>query len=91
MSVHKNTLGNDRCCGWMNTFSDGYFFTGILLEKSFDFSEWTPPSRSSPKQSGVREEKDWLSRNSVELRYTVKKCRTRGKVSFSCPSTSGAP
>ncbi len=61
------------CCGWMNTFSDCYFFTGILLEKSFDFSEWTPPSRSSPKQSGVREEKDWLSRNSVELRYTVKK------------------
>jgi hypothetical protein len=58
----------------MITFSYCYFFpTGILLEKSFDFSEWTPPSRSSPKQSGVREEKDWLSRNSVELRYTVKK------------------
>jgi hypothetical protein len=58
----------------MNTFSEcSFLLTGILLEKSFDFSEWTPPSRSSPKQSGVREEKDWLSRNSVELRYTVKR------------------
>jgi hypothetical protein len=58
----------------MITFSEcSFLLPGILLEKSFDFSEWTLPSRSSPKQSGVREEKDWLSRNSVELRYTVKK------------------
>jgi hypothetical protein len=61
-------------CKWIITFSDcSFFLAGILLEKSFDFSEWTLPSRSSPKQSGVREEKDWLLRNSVELRYTVKK------------------
>ncbi len=70
----QKTLGSDMCCNLMIPFPDSSFFLlGILLEKSFDFSVWTPPLRSSPKQSGVREEKDWLSRNSVELRYTVQK------------------
>jgi hypothetical protein len=74
----------------MNTFSEcSFLLLGILLEKSFDFSEWTPPSRSSPKQSGVREEKDWLSRNSVELRYNVIKIQFQKSIHLTHRYCSG--